>query len=111
MSIDVDSVIRSNDAVSYAGCALLASLTQALESVTQQEQQHLEHIVPAATLAAAERAAEAKEQTTKPRRQLPDQAQIFVDGFAIGLAVLLEVAHTSALFVLVLIGLSKANSL
>ena len=79
--------------MSDAGCASLASLTQALERVPQQEQQHLEHIVPAATLAAAERAAEAKEQTTKPRRQLPDQAHIFADGFAMGLAVLLEVEH------------------
>lgn len=68
-------------------------LEQAHGSLKRQDQQRLEQIVPAATLAAAERAAEAKELTTKPRRQLPDQAQIFADGFAIGLAVLLEVEH------------------
>lgn len=68
-------------------------LTQAHGSLKLQDQQRLQQVVPAATLAAAERAAEAKELTTKPRRQLPDQAQIFADGFAIGLAVLLEVQH------------------
>lgn len=74
-----------------AGCGLPAVLTQAQVSMTQQDCQHLEQLVPAAILIAAERAAEAKEQTTRHRRQLPDQAQIFADGFAIGLAVLVEV--------------------
>ncbi|KAL3162328.1 hypothetical protein ABBQ32_010012 [Trebouxia sp. C0010 RCD-2024] len=89
-SSSLGTILRQIEQCTTAGCALPAVLTQAHGSLKLQDQQRLQQVVPAATLAAAERAAEAKELTTKPRRQLPDQAQIFADGFAIGLAVLLE---------------------
>lgn len=43
------------------------------------------------TLTAAEAAAEAKEQLWTHRRKLPDQAQASDDGFALGLACVLQV--------------------
>ena len=69
-----------------------AVVVEAQQSIAQQEECiRLVEIVPAAILAAAERAAESKEQLTRRRRQLPDEAQIFADGFAIGIAFMLQV--------------------
>lgn len=66
-------------------------MTKAGETVSQQDCQHLGQIMPAAILSAAEKAADAKEQATRRHHRLPDEAQIFADGFAIGLAFLLQV--------------------
>lgn len=54
----------------------------------------------AASLAAAESAAEAKEQLSTQRRRLPEQARAFDDGFSVGLVVLMKVCvHTCYNFV------------
>ena len=45
----------------------------------------------ALSLTAAEAAAEAKEQLLSHRRKLPEQAQVFDDGFALGLAYTVQV--------------------
>ena len=65
-------------------------LTHAHASVAQHDCQQLGLVMPSAILAAAEKAAEAKEQLTR-RRQLPHEAHIFADGFAIGMAFVMEV--------------------
>lgn len=49
-------------------------------------------VAGAASLVAAESAAEAKQQLMVQRRRLPEQAQAFSDGFAVGLAFLLKVS-------------------
>lgn len=71
--------------------ALPDVMTKAGETMLQQDCHHLGQIMPAAILSAAEKAADAKEQATRPHHRLPDEAQIFADGFAIGLAFLLQV--------------------
>lgn len=81
-----------------AGSSVHAVVIEAQQSIPQQDGcMRLGEVVPAAILAAAERAAESKEQLTRRRRQLPDEAQIFADGFAIGIAFLLQVWQTLCL--------------
>lgn len=75
-------------------------MTKAREDISQQFCQHLGQVIPAAILTAAAKAAEAKEQAIRRRHQLPDEAQIFSDGFAIGTAFLLQVGTSAALTVL-----------
>ena len=75
-------------------------MNEAHENICQQDCQHVGQIMPAAILTAAEKAAEAKEQAIRRRHQLPDEAQIFADGFAIGLAFLLQVGTPASLTVL-----------
>ena len=57
--------------------------------------QHCKHALlqtaPAACLSAAESAVEAKEQMIRRCQNLPNEAQVFADGFALGLAFVLEV--------------------
>ena len=53
-------------------------------------------VAGAASLVAAESAAEAKQQLMVQRRRLPEQAQAFSDGFAVGLAFLLKVSLQTA---------------
>ena len=86
--------------VFIVGYALPTVMTEACENICQQDCQHLAQIMPAAILTAVEKAAEAKEQATSLRHQLPDKAQIFADGFAIGFAFLLQVGTCAALLVL-----------
>ena len=63
-------------------------------------QQELLQVAAAASLSAADHAVESKEQLTRRSRKLPDEAQLFADGFAVGLAFALQVwfknntAHT-----------------
>lgn len=84
----------------FAGCALPTVMTKAREDISQQYCQHLGQVMPATILTAAEMAAEAKEQAIRRRHQLPDEAQNFADGFAIGLAFLLQVGGPIALIAL-----------
>ena len=84
----------------FAGCALPTVIAGAQESRSHQDCQQLGQIMPAAILATAEKTAEAKEQAIRRRHQLPDEAQIYTDGFAIGLALLLQVGTSAALMVL-----------
>ena len=75
----------------FAEPPLHAVVLEAERSLAQQDSMQLVELVTAAILAAAERAAEAKEQSMRHRRQLPEDAQIFADGLAIGVAFLLQV--------------------
>ncbi len=75
-----------------AGNAVHAVLAEAQDASMQQGcKQALLQVAAAATLAAAVHAVESKEQMTKRMRNLPDEAQIFADGFALGLAFVMEV--------------------
>ena len=49
-------------------------------------------IAGAASLAAAESMAEAKQQLMTQRQRIPEQAQAFDDGFGVGLAYFLQVS-------------------
>ena len=98
-----------------AECALPSVMTEAHRTIFQQDCQHLGQVMPAAILTAAEKAAEAKEQAIRGCHQLPDEAQIFADGFAIGLAFLLQVGTSPALMVMTsktqLLQLTSSNML
>ncbi len=48
-------------------------------------------VAAAATLSAADHGVQGKEQATRRSRTLPDDAQMFADGFAVGLSFALQV--------------------
>ena len=50
-------------------------------------------IAAAATLSAADRGVHSKEQATRRSRTLPNDAQMFADGFAVGLSFALQVIY------------------
>jgi len=50
-------------------------------------------VAAAATLSAADHGVHSKEQATRRSRTLPNDAQMFADGFAVGLSFALQVSH------------------
>lgn len=56
-------------------------------------------IAGAASLAVAESMAEAKQQLMTQRQRIPEQAQVFDDGFGVGLAYFLQVSVLIAICV------------
>ena len=85
-------------------------MIKARKCITQQDAQHLGQILPSAILTAAEKAAEAKELATRHRSHVSNEALIFADGFAIGLAFVLEVG-TFALLVLQIVQQNTITSI
>ena len=81
----------------FAGLSLCAVMREAQAQSAQQDCEPTGQVLLAAVLAAAGKFAEAKEHLIRRRRHISDEALIFADGFAIGLAFLMEVQWNASM--------------
>ena len=76
------------------GEAILAVFAQAQDADMQKSlPESFLQVAAAATLSAADHGVHSKEQATRRSRNLPDDAQMFADGFVVGLSFALQVSH------------------